>query len=140
MELRLVRNEFGPKATIGQLFVNDSVVPLAYTLEDFVRAEGEPKVPGATAIPFGRYEVTVTYSERFKRALPLLLNVPNFEGIRIHPGNDSADTHGCLLVGDTRVSEERIGESKKAFFRLLPLILRAILSEKIFVTILDGRT
>lgn len=57
------------------------------------------KVYGKTAIPSGEYECVYTYSNRFKKKLPLLLNVKGFDGIRIHSGNSAKDTDGCLLPG-----------------------------------------
>lgn len=57
------------------------------------------KIPGKTAIPAGLYNVELTFSPKFKRELPLILNVPYFEGIRIHRGNKDEDTEGCLIPG-----------------------------------------
>ena len=87
-----------------------------YTLEDVVRPAGE-KVYGQTAIPAGRYRIQLTMSNRFKTVLPLLENVANFEGVRIHPGNTAADTDGCILVGQSKTSNS-IGGSRAAFDRL----------------------
>jgi len=79
-----------------------------YTCEDVVR---DHKVPGLTAIPVGTYQIAMTFSQRFQKVMPLLLNVPNFTGIRIHAGNTSSDTDGCILVGfstdGTRVIDSR---------------------------------
>lgn len=102
MNLRLTRTRFGPNSTLGELTITsakgagDSFT--CWTLEDQVRTG--PKVPGATAIPEGSYDVVITMSARFKRRMPLLLDVPNFSGIRIHAGNTAADTEGCILVGE----------------------------------------
>ena len=96
MKLTLARRPSANGATIGDLSING--VHECYTCEDVVRPEGE-KVYGQTAIPAGTYRVIITQSPRFKRRLPLLLDVPGFEGVRIHPGNTAADTEGCILPG-----------------------------------------
>jgi len=72
-----------------------------FTLEDEVRLGDifKVKVQDKTAIPVGRYEVILNMSNRFKMYMPLLLNVPNFSGIRIHSGNTKEHTEGCVLVG-----------------------------------------
>lgn len=92
----LDRKEYGEKSTLGDLYI-DGVFE-CIVLEDVVR--NGPKVPHETAIPEGKYEVRITWSPRFKRHLPLLIDVPGFDGIRIHPGNTVADTSGCLLTGE----------------------------------------
>lgn len=91
MELTLNRILLGNKATIGELTVDNIYV--CDTLEDEVRPNGE-KIYGETAIPAGTYNVRLSYSPRFKKILPEILNVPNFTGIRIHKGNSSADSRG----------------------------------------------
>lgn len=100
MNLRLARIDLAPGRTVGQLYVNDRYE--CWTLEDEVRAPGV-KVKGATAIPAGRYRVVRDWSNRFKRYMLHLLDVPMFDGIRIHAGNDAGDTEGCVLVGCDRV-------------------------------------
>ncbi|EJN09394.1 DUF5675 family protein [Herbaspirillum sp. YR522] len=114
MKLLLQRGAGEKDSTPGQLFVDGRFE--CFTLEDFVRRPGV-KVYGQTAIPAGTYQVVVTMSPRFKRLLPLLLNVPGFEGIRIHTGNKAADTDGCILVGDSP-SAGWLGQSRVAFDRL----------------------
>jgi len=109
LELVLKRKWFSSRETIGELSAEELL--LCYTLEDVVRPAGE-KVYGSTAIPFGRYRVEVTYSARFKRKLPILLAVPNFEGIRMHGGNTYRDTEGCILVGASREANAIRGSAK----------------------------
>ena len=134
MELTLNRIFLGTVATIGELWVNNS--HLTDTLEDRVRPEGK-KVYGQTAIPEGTYEVKLTYSPRFKKILPEILNVPNFSGIRIHCGNSSADSLGCVLVGTwDGKKEDWISDSRKAFDELMSLLQEATdKKETIIITI-----
>ena len=99
MILRLIREPSIHEATLGTLFLNG--VFHCFTLEDAIRAE---KIPGKTAIPPGRYPVRVSWSPKFQRPLPEVMNVPGFTGIRLHPGNTVADTDGCILCGLQRTS------------------------------------
>lgn len=134
MELTLNRIFLGTVATIGELWVND--LHLCDTLEDRVRPEGE-KVYGKTAIPEGTYEVKLTHSPRFKKILPEILNVPNFSGIRIHTGNSSKDTEGCILVGTwDGEKEDWVGNSRIAFDELMALLEEATNNkEKVTITV-----
>lgn len=134
MELTLNRIFLGGSATIGELLINDK--HLCDTLEDRVRPEGE-KVYGKTAIPEGKYEIELTHSPRFKKTLPEILNVPNFSGIRIHTGNSSKDTEGCILVGTwDSEKEDWVGSSKIAFDKLMTLLEEATNNkEKVTITV-----
>lgn len=85
---------------------------------------GETKVYGKTAIPFGRYEIKRTYSPKFKKTLPELLNVPGFTGIRVHPGNTIEDTLGCLLPG-TYYLGGKVMESTPVFLKFDGLLQAA---------------
>lgn len=122
--------------TIGELSVNDNY--LCDTLEDRVRPEGE-KVYGETAIPAGTYTVILSYSNRFKKVMPEIQNVPNFTGVRIHCGNSSKDTEGCLLVGKwDGKTENWISDSKNSYNKLYPLLEEAFnKKENITITIKD---
>ena len=109
--------------TISRLYINGEL--FCNALEDESRGLRQDmtineikkrKVYGATAIPSGSYECVNTYSNRFKKNLPLLKNVPGFEGIRIHSGNTAKDTEGCILVGRNTqkgmVTESRVWTDK----------------------------
>lgn len=97
MKLVLRRVAFRSTYTIGRLYIND--IKFCDTIEDTVRKDGK-KVPGLTAIPAGTYEVKLSWSPRFKKTLPLLLDVPGFSGVRIHSGNTEKDSEGCIIVGN----------------------------------------
>lgn len=114
MNLLLIRDMFSKQCTLGKMFVNG--VYECETLEDFDRHIETigVKVDGQTAIPRGKYKVIIDQSNRFKRDLPRLLEVPYFEGIRIHSGNTSGDTEGCILVGSAR-SGDSVVKSRLAF-------------------------
>ena len=122
--------------TIGELSVNNNDV--CDTLEDKVRVDGE-KVYAETAIPTGTYTLVLSYSNRFKKVMPEILNVPNFSGIRIHCGNSSKDTEGCLLVGKwDGKTENWISDSKNSYNKLYPLLEEAFnKKENITITIKD---
>lgn len=124
MELLLKRIALRPRYTIGKLFVDGEY--FCDTLEDQIRDfnkdgdlddPGEGKIYGQTAIPYGKYRVTIGYSPRFKRDLPRLQAVKHFEGILIHPGNTAEDTHGCILVGRNTI-KGALTESRATFDRL----------------------
>lgn len=131
MDIRVARNlSIGGKvATIGRMTVDGGWI--CYTLENPVREViGQPvaswKIPAHTAIPVGTYEVQLLPSQHFGRIMPHLLNVPGFEGILIHPGNQPADTAGCILVGFTLENDTTIGASRGAFSALFGRIEEAI--------------
>lgn len=116
MKLELKRKNLAAQYTEGDLFINGRF--FCNTLEDAVRGEGQ-KIPGETAIPAGEYKVQITWSPRFNKELPILLNVPMFAGIRIHPGNDKDDTEGCILVGVGGQRAGWISDSRKTFQALM---------------------
>ena len=145
MELELKRRPSSETCTVGELYVDGKFE--CYILEDVVREiEGAPvaqwKTHGATAIPAGTYQVTLTQSPRFRRVLPLLNNVPGFSGVRIHPGNDADDTEGCLLPGLTVDDDgEGVAYSRAAFDRLFDKLTRAdLIGQFIFIVIENGHT
>ena len=128
MNLVVKRNVFTDTSTIGELWVNGTF--FCYTLEDKDRGliQTQPiteiaqkKLFGKTAIPLGKYDLALTFSNRFQKYMPQVLNVPCFEGIRIHSGNNSEQTDGCLLVG-MKKGENVILESKTAFNTLMSML------------------
>ena len=122
MKLHLQRTERGDRYTMSRLAIDG--VAFCDTLESTDRhleaatMRPEQKVFGQTAIPTGTYPVVLTYSPRFKCTLPLIQDVPHFEGIRIHPGNTSTDTAGCILVG-RQSTPGRLTDSRQTLRQLM---------------------
>lgn len=128
MLLEVKREPSAHGCTLGSLSVDGEFA--CFTLEDVVREVPEEavetwKVPGETAIPSGTYQVIVSMSVRFGKLLPLLLNVPGFQGVRIHSGNVAADTEGCILVG-ARKTDAEVLDSRLAFRSVFAKIQAAI--------------
>lgn len=111
MLIEVKRFEFKDTHTVGKMYVDG--VYECYTLEDAVR--NGTKVLGKTAIPIGTYKLIIDASTRFKQDMPHILDVPDFTGVRIHAGNTSADTDGCILLGSTWAGKDFIGNSKIAY-------------------------
>ena len=129
----LVKREYKKKDyTIGKMYINGEY--FCDTLEDTDRglrrecplAEiKEVKEYGHTAIPTGQYSIAYTYSPRFKKYLPLLLQVPCFEGVRIHSGNTHKDTEGCILLGENK-AVGKVLNSRKTMDEFLRILKPAI--------------
>ena len=141
MELELIRKIRTNISTIGELTI-DGVFE-CFILEDKDRGLKKDmpiselitkKVKAKTAIPEGRYEVVINFSNRFKKLLPLLLDVPAYTGIRVHPGNTAADTEGCLLPGINK-GIDKVTSSRVAFAALFGKMKAAASREKIFLNI-----
>jgi hypothetical protein len=109
MRLTLIRIANRPTYCIGKLYIDgvyfcDTIEDTDRGLKDEMSLEEilSKKVKGETAIPSGIYQVTITYSPKYKKNMPLINNVKGYSGIRIHSGNTSKDTEGCLIVGKNK--------------------------------------
>lgn len=139
MELKLTRNYQKDTYTIGRLYVEGDL--FSNTLEDPVRDYSDPnyKVYGKTAIPYGRYRITMVHSPKFSkryggRKVPLLNNVPDFTGIQIHSGNTAEDTDGCILVGQN-TQRGRVTSSLATLYKLLDIFDSVSEDEEIWIDI-----
>ena len=130
MNLTLKRLNLTPNYTEGELYVNN--VYFCKTLEDTNRDlnkngqfdNSEKKVYGETCIPYGKYKIILSYSPKFKRELPEILEVPNFQGIRMHRGNKISDTYGCVLCGE-KVKNGYLSNSTPYEIKLVELFKQA---------------
>lgn len=130
--ITLERMHFTNISTLGELHFDG--VKVCYTLEDTCR---RLKIDGETAIPAGKYEVIINDSMRFKRRMPLLLDVPGFEGVRIHSGNTAEDTEGCILVG-MREGPDIVYDSRKAFEFVFKEIENRLTKGKLYICVIGG--
>jgi len=140
-EILLTRKDKNDHRTIGVFAA--PTLPVFHSLEDMDRGLTKGmslreivsiKVARQTAIPTGRYEIAINYSNRFQKQLPILLNVPGFEGVRIHSGNTEEDTEGCILIGIDRTFDT-ITNSRVAMTRLMAWLNKELKTEKVYITI-----
>ena len=116
--------------TIGKMYIDGEY--FCDTLEDTDRGLKqdmalselkELKEYGKTAIPTGEYIVTITYSNRFKKVMPLINDVPAFSGVRMHPLNTSKETEGCIGVGICDdPNKDWIRDSRKTYNELMRIL------------------
>ncbi len=113
--LELKRDTYTLSSTVGKLYLDGKF--FGHTLEDVSRGENI-KIYGETAIPTGIYHVKLSISHRFKRIMPMIYTEANgyelinkgisFKGIRIHGGNRSKDSHGCILLAKNKINDDLI--------------------------------
>lgn len=126
------RQWFTDKTTIGTLMFDG--IHMCFTLEDTCRRK---KVAGITAIPSGRYEVVMDYSKHFDRIMPHILDVPFFEGVRMHKGSYAVNTDGCVLVG-LRHEKDAIFDCQKAIDAVEAELKKRLAKGKVFVSVFGG--
>jgi len=139
MVLSLKRIARRPTYTIGKLFIDGEFFSDTledkdrdYNLDGDITDPGEGKVMNETCIPAGEYEVILNWSNRFQRIMPLLVNVPGFEGIRIHNGTTDKNTSGCLLVGNNSIVGQ-LTNSHEIFDKLFHIL--SVTKEKVKIII-----
>lgn len=128
MRITLIRIANRPTYCIGKLYVDG--VYQCDTIEDTDRGLDnkmtvseilKKKVKGETAIPTGVYPVYITWSPKYKKPMPLIDEVKGYSGIRIHSGNTSKDTEGCLIVGKNK-EVGKVLDSRKTYNALFKIL------------------
>jgi hypothetical protein len=146
MRMRLERHFLGEEYTIGRLFVDG--LYLCDTIEDKVRDlnqdgdlddPGEGKVYGHTAIPYGKYEVELTMSQKFTRLVPLVKDVKHFTGIRIHRGNTADDSAGCILPGENKEKGKVLNSTHYEMVIVERMLKAMVAGERITLEILNAK-
>lgn len=136
MNLELNRKEFYEDCTIGGFYIDGGFA--YYTLEDKDRylESKNAKIPKETAIPRGKYKVTISWSNRFQKMMPQLLDVPLFTEIRIHIGNVNVDTEGCILIGmEHDAFSHHIMRSRDAFNDFFPRLAKGLVEGEVWIEV-----
>lgn len=132
MNIQVIAYKKTATTVVSRLYINNHFE--CFILEDVDRGLKQSmslseiqaiKKPGITAIPEGKYILEITYSNRFGKDMPLIVNVPGYEGIRIHPGNYAVNTDGCLLPGTGEVPD-MVTNSVIAFHALFQKLIPSV--------------
>ena len=151
-KLTLKRYYFSENDTLGRLYITypdnlDKKDFVCDVVEDTVRNpintpdELFEKVYGKTAIPYGTYQVIISRSPRFEKDLPELLKVPHFTGVRIHSGNTSEDSEGCLIVGNNPKPSKKqswVYNSRAVLKQFMTLLEPLVKQGKVIIEIVDA--
>lgn len=148
MELLQERITSDRDSSLSILFVDE--VFECFLCEDEFRAE---KVKAETRIPAGAYEVRLRaeggmhakYAEKFgawHAGMLWIRDVPGFEYVYLHIGNDEGQSEGCPLTGRSAVLNGAgggtVGYSGGAYQRLYPKVRDALQrGERVRITIVD---
>lgn len=131
----------GHPRTFGRLLAEDDH-RLCYVLEDEVREVPDVpvadwKIKSATAIPAGRYRLTLEYSQRFGPDTLTVHDVPGFSYIRMHAGNTEADTEGCPLLGMEIDPRGIVGGTSRQAVKLVQFLVRDAIErgEEVWLTV-----
>ena len=142
-EIIITRYELQPERTFGYFEYNGIKIHCIEDTDRGLKSDlplagiKELKVQNKTAIPYGRYEVGVSYSNRFKKLMPIIMDVPGFSGIRIHSGNKETETEGCPLIGLTR-SDTMVLNSRNAFRPFMSWLQKTLKTEKVFLNVVKS--
>jgi len=142
LEIVLERKFKHEDCTEGNLYVGGNW--FCHVIEDKVRAKAGLwnkllKVYAETAIPYGRYPVLVTWSNRFNRRLTGVFNVPDFEGIRIHNGTTARSSAGCPIISYQTDGNKRLTRDPSAMNDLCIKIDAFQKTGKVYLTIIDSK-
>lgn len=144
MRITLIRIANRPTYCIGKLYIDgkyfcDTIEDTDRGLDDKMSEEEivKYKIKSETAIPTGIYQITITYSPKYKKNMPLINNVKGYSGIRIHSGNTSKDTEGCLIVGKNK-EVGKVLESRVTYNALYKRLVQA--KDKIIIDIIRKYT
>lgn len=142
MEIEVLITKKAETYRAGKLSINGKF--FCWTIEDKDRGLTKDmpvsnlltiKKYGVTAIPTGRYKVAMTYSNRFKEYMPQILNVPGFEGIRIHVANTAKDVEGCIGIAYENSEDGFAGNSRKCYADFIKQLKAVEKKETIWITI-----
>lgn len=130
MNLSLKRDIFSPTFTLGQLSIDG--IPTFFTVErPYLNGAN---TPGKACILPGHYQIVITASPKFHKLMPRLLNVPERDGILVHPANESSELAGCIAIGLQR-TKDGVGASRVAFDDFYHRLSLALEKSKVWITI-----
>ncbi|MFZ4537161.1 MAG: DUF5675 family protein [Propionivibrio sp.] len=122
--------------TLGRLYFSEGDEQVCFTLEDQDRhlEDGNGKMYGRTAIPTGRYELTMYNSPKHGR-VPLFHGVDGYSYVEIHKANHAEELLGCVAVGAWRTLDGVSGCAGVLADIVAEMGKARIAAKKVFITV-----